>query len=146
MSQTLDLDNAASPLKPAEEGDYNDINAISSRIDRVLSTDKFSHQLFESGWFRNILMICGNQWVIKDRSGNWQRKPVPFIGFPRTYTNKVAEVFDSLVSQLVQGKRIPISCTPDNPDDMADVGMAEVGESLVDLIRVESEEDEKQHE
>lgn len=140
----LDL-NAELERKPETADPYEDLGAISARIDRVLETDRWSHQLFESGWFRNILMIAGAQWIIKDRNGRWQRKSVPFIGFPRTYTNKVAEVYTALVSQLVQGKKIPLSCQPADPDDQADVGIAEIGESLIDLIRTEAEEDENQH-
>lgn len=141
----LDI-NAQAPPAPETENPYEDLKAVSARIDRVLDTDKWSHQLFESGWFRNILMIAGAQWIIKDRNGRWQRKSVPFIGFPRTYTNKIAEKYNDLIAQLVQGKRIPISCQPSDPENLADVGIAEIGESLVDLIRTEAEEDEKQHE
>src|SRR6185369_11226050 len=145
MANQLDL-NTSNTLSPESENPYEDIQAVSSRIDRVLDSDKWNHQLFESGWFRNLLMIAGAQWIIKDRNGRWQRKSVPFVGFPRTYTNKVAQIYNDLVGQLVQGKRIPLSCQPSDPDDEADVGISEVGESLIDLIRTEAEEDEKQHE
>lgn len=130
----------------ANDNPYENKSEISQRITRVLETDAWSHQLFESAWFRNILMIAGAQWIIKDRNGRWQRKSVPFLGFPRTYTNKVAEKYNDLVSQLVQGKRIPISCQPSDPDDQADRATAEIGEDLVDVIRTEICEDEKQHE
>src|SRR5690348_7512463 len=104
MSNVLDI-NAVNQRTPETPDPYLDTDAISARIDRVLDTDRWNHQLFESNWARNCLMLAGAQWIIKDRNGRWQRKSVPFVGFPRTYTNKVAEVYNDLVSQLVQGKK-----------------------------------------
>lgn len=138
------LNSAAPDAKtPETENPYADTAAISQRINRVLETDRWSHSLFESGWFRNLLLIAGAQWIIKDRNGRWQRKSVPFIGFPRTYTNKIAEKFNELVSQLVNGQDLPISAQPADPDVPADVATAEVAGRVLDLAHAEAMTDEQ---
>lgn len=38
---------------------YEDLQAISARIDRTLSIDRFQRSLFERSWFRNILFLAG---------------------------------------------------------------------------------------
>jgi hypothetical protein len=38
---------------------YDDVAAISARIDRALSIDRFQRSLFEREWFRNVLFLAG---------------------------------------------------------------------------------------
>jgi hypothetical protein len=39
-------------LEPTGDDPYEDLQAISARIDRALSIDRFQRSLFERSWFR----------------------------------------------------------------------------------------------
>lgn len=128
---------------PIEEGKdpYEDVKAISARIDRALSIDRFQRSLFEREWFRNVLFLAGQQWVIYER-GRWRPRSLP-AWFPRAQTNKFAEKYNDIVAQLVTGHRIPIVYQPATTDE-ADQATAEVGERLREVIYTESQIDEKE--
>ena len=122
---------------------YQDTQAISARIDRCLSIDRFQRSLFEREWFRNVLFIAGQQWVIYER-GRWRPRSLP-AWFPRAQTNKFAEKYNDVVAQLIQGHRVPITYLPAK-DDPEDIATAEVGQRLREVFYAETEVDEKESE
>ena len=118
----------------------SDVRAdISERIDKCLKADSFSRVFFESTWSRNIFFYAGAQWLRKT-GGRWERRNLP-AWFPRSMTNKFAEKANDLITQLLQGGRVPISYTPSS-DDAADTATADVGESLRSVIYTEAKADE----
>ena len=118
----------------------SDVRAdISERIDKCLKADAFSRIFFESNWSRNIFFYAGAQWLRKN-GGRWERRNLP-AWFPRSMTNKFAEKANDLITQLLQGGRVPISYTPSS-DDAADTATADVGESLRSVIYTEAKADE----
>lgn len=128
-----------------EEGKdpYEDVAAISARIDRALSIDRFQRSLFEREWFRNVLFLVGQQWIIYDH-GRWRPRALP-AWFPRAMTNKFAEKYNDIVAQLVQGHRVPITYQPATMDDR-DRATAEIGERLREVIYTEAQMDDKEAE
>lgn len=122
---------------------YDDLQAISARIDRTLSIDRFQRSLFERNWFRNILFTVGQQWIVFER-GRWRPRSLP-AWFPRAQTNKFQEKYNDIMSQLVQGKPIPITYLPATSDP-GDVATAEVGERLREVIYQEALIEEKEEE
>lgn len=122
---------------------YADKQAISARIDRMLSIDRFQRSLFEREWFRNVLFLAGQQWIIYER-GRWRPRALP-AWFPRAQTNKFMEKHNDIMSQLVQGKPIPITYLPAT-DDPADIATAEVGQRLREVIYSEANIEEKEEE
>jgi hypothetical protein len=124
-----------------EKDPYQDVQAISARIDRALSIDRFQRSLFEREWFRNVLFLAGQQWVIYER-GRWRPRSLP-AWFPRAQTNKFAEKYNDIVAQLVQGHRIPIVYQPATGDEK-DQATAQVGDRLREVIYTETEVDEKE--
>ena len=122
---------------------YDDVAAISARIDRALSIDRFQRSLFEREWFRNVLFLAGQQWVIYER-GRWRPRALP-AWFPRAQTNKFMEKYNDIMSQLIQGHRIPITYLPAT-DDKADQATAEIGERLRPVLYSEAQIDDKEEE
>ena len=115
---------------------------ISDRIDRCLKADAFSRIFFESSWARNVFFYSGCQWLRKT-GGRWERRSLP-AWFPRSMTNKFAEKANDLITQLLQGGRVPIAYTPAS-DDPADTATADVGESLREVIYTEAKADNLAH-
>ena len=113
---------------------------INDRIDRCLRADSFSRIFFESSWGRNVFFYAGAQWLRKV-GGQWVRRKLP-VWFPRSNTNKFAEKANDLITQLLQGGRVPITYAPatDDPEDMA---ISEIGESLRDVFYTEACADEQ---
>lgn len=125
-----------------EKDPYEDLDDISRRIDDCLRADAFSRVFFENAWARNVFFYAGAQWLRKV-GGRWERRNLP-AWFPRAQTNKLAEKADDLITQLLQGGRVPISYTPAT-DAEADIGTADVGERLREVIYSEAKCDEQAH-
>ena len=147
MSDTEQIDPLALPLEgdkePEDEKDpYADLAEISERIDKCLKADAFSRVFFENSWGRNVFFYAGAQWLRKV-GGRWERRNLP-NWFPRAQTNKFAEKANDLITQLLQGGRVPISYTPAT-DDEADIGTAEVGERIREVMYTEAQCDEQAH-
>ena len=144
--QELELNTppaAGDPDKDASEKDpYADLEDISDRIDKCLRADAFSRVFFENNWARNIFFYAGAQWLRKV-NGRYERRNLP-AWFPRAQTNKLAEKANDLITQLLQGGRVPITYTPAT-DDPADTGTAEVGERIREVMYAEASCDEKAH-
>jgi DNA-directed RNA polymerase subunit RPC12/RpoP len=147
MSNTEQMDPLETPVvagddEQEEKDPYKDLEDISERIDKCLKADSFSRVFFENAWARNIFFYAGAQWLRKD-GGRWTRRNLP-AWFPRAQTNKLAEKANDLITQLLQGGRVPISYTPAT-DDEADIGTADVGERLREVIYTEAKCDEQAH-
>ncbi len=127
---------------PKSEDPYKDLEEISERIDKCLKADAFSRVFFENNWGRNVFFYAGAQWL-KKMGGRWEKRNLP-SWFPRAQTNKFAEKANDLITQLLQGGRVPISYTPAT-DDEADIGTAEVGERIRDVMYTEAECDQQAH-
>lgn len=151
MSETTDqLSSLPAPApsdSPQSDSDeqpkqnpYEDLEEISSRIDKVLRADAFSRVFFENNWARNVFFYAGAQWL-KKMNGRWERRNLP-AWFPRAQTNKFAEKANDLITQLLQGGRVPITYQPATSDP-ADAGTADVGERLRDVIYTEAKCDEQ---
>ena len=155
MSQNVDPINPIQKPQQApgyEEGDddikqdpYNlkdpeVLQDINDRIDRCLKADAFSRIFFENNWGRNVFFYAGAQWLRKT-GGRWERRNLP-VWFPRSQTNKFAEKANDLITQLLQGGRVPITYSPAT-DDAADMGISEIGESLRDVFYSEAQADEQ---
>jgi hypothetical protein len=110
--------------------------ALSARVNRLISMDRFQRQQFEREWFRNVLFVAGNHWVVYDR-GKWRPKNVP-SWFPRAMTNKCAEKVNDFVTTLLQSGRVPINYLPARGDDEADKAIAEIGERIRDVMYEEA--------
>jgi hypothetical protein len=121
---------------------YSDLEKINKRINDGLNSDKSQRAIFERSWFRNIMFWIGQQWIILS-NGKWQPRKVP-AWFPRTQTNKFAEIANDIMASLTQGK-VPISYVPatDNPEDEA---MAEIADRVIDVIYEEAEMEAKEAE
>lgn len=115
---------------------YEDTQAISARIDRTLSIDRFQRSLFEREWFRNVLFIAGQQWIIYER-GRWRPRALP-AWFPRAQTNKMMEKYKELIAQLIKGEPVPITYNPAT-DDPADEATAEVGQRMREVFYAEAD-------
>jgi hypothetical protein len=133
--KTQSDDDEQEPKNP-----YEDLQEISERIDKVIQTDRFSRAFFEANWGRNVFFIAGAQWI-KKVGGRWEKRNLP-AWFPKSQTNKFAENFNTLVTALLRGGRVPISYVPAS-DDEADIGTAEVGERIREVIYTEAEADEQ---
>lgn len=134
--ETLFADDAdPAPGDAPKANPYEDLAEISRRIDKVLETDKFSRTTFERGWMRNILADVGAQWLVYSK-GRFRQRNLP-DWFPRAMTNKFAEKKKDLVSQFVNGERIPITWVPATEDPASDA-TAEVGERIRDVFYAES--------
>lgn len=148
MSDVEQIDPLAAPIagdtEPEEEKDhpYQDLTEISKRIDDCLKADAFSRVFFENNWARNIFFYAGAQWL-KKTNGRWERRNLP-NWFPRAQTNKLAEKANDLITQLLQGGRVPISYTPSS-DSQADIGTADVGEKIREVMYTEAKCDEQAH-
>lgn len=146
MSDVEQLSSAAPPPdtddQEKEQDPYKDLAEISKRIDDCLKADAFSRVFFENNWARNIFFYAGAQWLRKV-DGRWTRRNLP-VWFPRAQTNKLAEKANDLITQLLQGGRVPISYTPAT-DDQADIGTADVGERIREVMYAEAQCDEKAH-
>jgi len=149
MSENVDtIDPTAPPESTAadsgsddgKKGLYSDLQDINDRIDRCLRADSFSRVFFESNWARNVFFYAGAQWIRKT-NGRWEKRNLP-VWFPRSMTNKFAEKANDLVTQLLQGGRVPITYTPAS-DDPTDVATAEVGERIRDVMYTEAECDQQ---
>lgn len=138
---SLDNTGGGKDPKPSTANPYEDTEAISSRIDKALSSDTFARTMFCSDWFRNCAFIVGAQWLQKGSGGRWEKRNLPKF-FPKAITNKIAEKFGDLVNQLVQGGRVPIAYVPAS-DDEKDLGIAAVGEKVREVMYTEAECDEK---
>lgn len=114
---------------------------VNDRIDKVLKADSFSRIFFESNWGRNVFFYAGAQWLKKIGGGRWERRNLP-SWFPRSQTNKFAEKANDLITQLLQGGRVPITYAPAT-DDAADIAISEIGESLRDVMYTEAQCDEQ---
>ena len=125
----------ASAINPYDLKDPEVIADISDRIDRALKADSFSRIFFEANWGRNIFFYAGAQWL-KKVGGRWERRNLP-VWFPRTCTNKFAEKANDLITQLLQGGRVPITYSPAS-DDPADTGTADVGERIREVMYTEA--------
>lgn len=136
--QKADGDNQ----KDKTQDPYQDFEEISSRIDKVLKADAFSRVFFENTWARNVFFYAGAQWL-KKVGGRWERRNLPFW-FPRAMTNKFAEKANDLITQLLQGGRVPITYEPAS-DDPADVGTADVGARIREVMYTEAKADEQAH-
>src|SRR5581483_7166775 len=143
MAEYVDNPDDEQLDEDAEQGKdpYEDVQAISARIDRALSIDRFQRSLFEREWFRNILFLAGQQWVIYER-GRWRPRALP-AWFPRAQTNKIQEKYNDIVAQLVQGHRVPIVYQPATKDP-ADEATAKVGDRLREVIYTEAQIDDKE--
>lgn len=150
MSDATPLDPTDLPVETAEgieeekeaKNPYEDLADISERIDKTLKADAFSRVFFENCWARNIFFFAGAQWIRKV-GGRWQKRNLP-DWFPRAQTNKFAEKAGDLITQLLSGGRVPITYTPAT-DDEADIGTAEVGERIREVMYTEAECDEQAH-
>jgi hypothetical protein len=123
-----------------QENPYEDLEEISDRIDKILRADQFSRVFFENNWARNVFFYAGAQWL-KKIGGRWERRNLP-AWFPRAQTNKLAEKANDLITQLLQGGRVPINYEPAS-DDPADAGTADVGERIRDVVYTEAKCDEQ---
>lgn len=141
FSQPIDDTVAEAPDQEEQKSPYEDMQEISERIDKVLSSDRFSRALFERDWFRNILFIAGAQWIIYS-SGRWRQRELP-IWFPRAQTNKFGEKHNDLVTQLISGGRVPVTYTPAT-DDKSDQATAEIAERVREVIYTEAEIDDQE--
>ena len=121
---------------------YADKDYISEQIDKCLRADQFSRTFFESNWARNVFFYAGAQWIRKV-GGRWERRSLPGW-WPRSQTNVLAEKCNDLITQLLTGGRVPIAYTPAT-DDPADVGTAEVGERIREVMYTEAECDQQAH-
>lgn len=147
MSDIEQIDPLAAPVPGAvdpenEKDPYQDFADISERIDKCLKADAFSRVFFEGNWARNVFFYAGAQWLRKT-GGRWERRNLPGW-FPRAQTNKFAEKANDLITQLLQGGRVPISYTPAT-DDEADIGTADVGERIREVMYTEAQCDEQAH-
>lgn len=143
-----DIDPKPTPVEgkaaagAAEKDPYKDFADISERIDKCLKADAFSRIFFENNWARNVFFYAGAQWL-KKLGGRWERRNLP-AWFPRAQTNKFAEKANDLITQLLQGGRVPIAYTPAS-DDPADTGTADVGERIREVMYTEAKCDEQAH-
>lgn len=127
---------------PKEPGDYTDKQAISARISKKLSIDRFQRTAFERDWYRNILFIAGAQWITLDK-GRWRPRQLP-AWFPRAMTNKFAEKYNDIVASIVASKPT-IHHQPATNDDTAKA-TAEVSERVRDVFHEEARiEDKRQN-
>jgi len=114
---------------------------VNDRIDKVLKADSFSRIFFEAAWGRNVFFFAGAQWLKRVGGGRWERRNLP-AWFPRSMTNKFAEKANDLITQLLQGGRVPITYAPAT-DDASDIAISEIGESLRDVLYTEAQCDEQ---
>ena len=145
MSENTDplSEQVEEAIEPEKEKDpYKDTAEISERIDRCLKADSFSRVFFENNWARNVFFYAGAQWL-RRVGGRWERRNLP-TWFPRAQTNKFAEKANDLITQLLTGGRVPITYTPSS-DSEADIGTADVGERIREVMYTEAQCDEKAH-
>ena len=142
--ETDTTDDTSPQSNPYDLADSDTCEEINRRINKVLSTDRFSRTLFSRDWFRNILFYVGAQWIVYSK-GRWRQRELP-DWFPRAQTNKFAEKWNSLVSQLVTGRRVPITYEPADVDDPQSVAIADSGATLRDVMYAEAKVDEKEYE
>jgi len=133
-------DEQETPSDPYNLKDPEVLADINERIDRCLKADSFSRIFFENAWARNVFFYSGAQWLRKV-GGKWERRNLP-SWFPRSQTNKFAEKANDIITQLLTGGRVPISYSPAT-DCEADIGVAEVGESIRDVMYTEAECDQQ---
>jgi len=115
---------------------------VSKLIDEFLRIHDSLRLQFEWAAFRNLCMIAGAHDVIRTK-GRVRLRNIPDT-FPRTYTNKIREKRNDLVSAVAQG-RVPIKHLPATDDDAAHA-TAEIGERVRDVIYTETALDEKEAE
>jgi hypothetical protein len=125
-----------------EQNPYADLQAISARLDKALTVDRFERSLFEREWFRNVLFYAGQHWIIYT-NGRWRPRVLP-AWFPRAQTNKINELSNTVATTLLQG-RPPIRYQPSTDDD-ADYRLAEFGEQVRQVIYSEAKIDDKEQE
>ncbi|HEY6766635.1 MAG TPA: hypothetical protein VI386_17890 [Candidatus Sulfotelmatobacter sp.] len=149
MSEATIFPDTNEELPPTDAGEetapqspYEDLTEISSRIDKCLKADQFSRTFFENGWARSIFFYSGAQWL-KKVGARWERRNLP-NWFPRAVTNKYAEKANDLITQLLQGGRVPISYVPAT-DSEEDIGTADVGERIREVMYTEAQCDEQAH-
>lgn len=140
-ASTQRMDGESSKPKTADP--YADTKVISDRISKVLEVDRPARILFSLDWFRNILFLCGAQWIKKENN-RWRQRDLPGW-FPRAMTNKFAEKYNDLVTQLVNGRKVPISFQPAT-DDPEDEATAEIGDRLREVIDAEAGVEDKEQE
>ena len=126
---------------PYDKNDPEVLADVNDRIDKVLKADSFSRIFFEANWGRNVFFYAGAQWLRRMGGGRWERRNLP-SWFPRAITNKFAEKANDLITQLLQGGRVPITYAPAT-GDAADIAISEIGESLRDVMYTEAQCDEQ---
>jgi len=135
-------DEDAGPKNPYDLSLEENRADIGERIDKCLKADSFSRIFFENVWGRNVFFYAGAQWL-RRVGQRWERRNLP-QWFPRAQTNKFAEKANDLITQLLQGGRVPISYVPAS-DSQEDMGTADVGERIRDCMYTEACADELQH-
>lgn len=121
---------------------YADKQAISERLSKVLDVDKAARVLLSRDWFRNVLFITGCQWLIW-ANGRWRQRDLP-SWFPRAQTNKFAEKYNDLVTQLVQTE--PAITYRPATEDAQDQATAAIAERVKEVAYAEAGIEDKTQE
>src|SRR6185312_8508674 len=134
-SSPLGQQPKAGPVDPYDLKDPLAVKAIKKRIDERWKTANHRRWLFELNWLRQVLFFLDIQWVRVDYPGREIRNLTLPNNFPRSITNKYAEVNGTLMTQLIQGD-IPLNFVPAT-DDEEDTATSNICERVREVIDAE---------
>lgn len=90
----------------------------------------------EKEWFRNILFLVGNQWIIWNKSKKKWEEAVLDDWIERPVTNKFAASHNTLKTILTQKE--PRTIVKPATDSDEDIATAKFGDVIVDVLNTES--------
>lgn len=106
--------------------------------DKLIEQGRAGKLPFERNWFRNILFYVGKQWISYNTADrNWVEVSRLNDFTPMPVTNKYAMSVDALKSFITQ-KQPRIIVRPGMDNDRS-IAVAEIGDTLIDIIRDEAE-------
>lgn len=118
------------------QADSPQCEAIKKRFRDRWKIGTYRRWTFECRWLLNVLWDLGAQWTrIDGRSQKIVNMRLP-TGFPRAVTNKFAKVNNDLANSIA-GDDVPFNYMP-RTDDPKDIGIADIGESLHEVITEET--------
>lgn len=105
--------------------------------DKIKEQGRAGKRNLEKEWFRNILFLVGNQWIVWNKSSKrWEEPKDVGKWCPKPVTNKFSAAHNTLKIMLTQKEpRTIVTPATDNDDDIA---TARFGDTIVDVINEES--------
>ena len=105
--------------------------------DKIKEQGRNGKRNLEKEWFRNILFLVGNQWIVWNKSKRTWEEPKDLDQWiERPVTNKFASAYKTIKSLYVNRK--PRTIVKPSSESEEDVATAKVGDALVDVLEVET--------